>query len=465
MIVSKLEYISRPAGTTENRQGLDKKALRLRFYTLLCFGDILAIAISLTVSTFIPGVNAGLDMAMFVGYAIIPVYCGIAFGNQAYSLGALRSSVASIRAALLSLIIAVSLVIAGGYGLHLLDDLSRGLIGFGSVISASLIVAFRTFVRQYVRHFCKSGLDSEIIIVDAHIEDAAVVGENVVMARYVGIEPNLNDPLMLHRLGVILRNFDRAVVIAEPERWASWSLLLKGANITGEIVMPSINGMRAVGVGRHGRDYTLVVARGPLSLANRAKKRLLDVAVTLPALVFLAPLMLLVALAIRVTSPGPVFFKQQRVGRGNQMFNILKFRSMYDKQCDAAGHASTGRDDKRVTPVGKFIRATSIDELPQLINVLIGDMSLVGPRPHALGSRAGDKLFWEVDPQYWHRHALKPGITGLAQVRGFRGATEQHSDLQNRLNSDLEYVEGWSIWRDMAILVGTGMVVVHKNAF
>ena len=465
MIVLKLEPIIRPNKITDDRQSVDKTVVRLRFYALLCIGDIVAIFSSFTFATLLPGVEATVETALLVACVLVPIYCAIAFGNLAYTLGALVSSVMSARSAMLSLVFAVSVAIACGYGFQILDGVSRGLVAIGVAGSAVLILLFRTIIRKSVRRFHKDNLSSEIIIVDAPVEDASVVGENVVMAHYVGIEPNLNDPLMLHRLGVILLNFDRAVVIAEPERWAAWSLLLKGANITGEIVMPSINTMRAVGVGRHGRDHTLVVARGPLALANRAKKRLLDVAVTLPALVLLAPLMLLVALAIRLDSSGPIFFKQQRIGRGNRMFNILKFRSMYDKECDAAGVASTGRADARVTRVGKFIRATSIDELPQLINVLIGDMSLVGPRPHALGSRAGDKLFWEVDPQYWHRHALKPGITGLAQVRGFRGATEQHSDLQNRLNSDLEYVEGWSIWRDLSILFATGMVVVHKNAF
>ena len=115
--------------------------------------------------------------------------------------------------------------------------------------------------------------------------------------------------------------------------------------------------------------------------------------------------------------------------------------------------------------MGRFIRRTSIDELPQLINVIEGKMSLVGPRPHALGSQAGDKLFWEVDRRYWLRHALKPGLTGLAQVRGLRGATAQESDLADRLGADLEYLNGWSLWRDMRIIAATLGVLVHDRAF
>jgi lipopolysaccharide/colanic/teichoic acid biosynthesis glycosyltransferase len=184
-----------------------------------------------------------------------------------------------------------------------------------------------------------------------------------------------------------------------------------------------------------------------------------------PALIVLLPVFVLTAALIKLDSRGPVFFRQQRVGRGNALFEVYKFRSMHTDRGDAAGSVSASRDDDRITRVGRFIRATSVDELPQLLNVLFGSMSIVGPRPHALGSLAGQQLFWEVDERYWHRHALKPGITGLAQVRGFRGATHRRDDLTRRLQADLEYIVGWSVWRDFAILVSTARVVVHKNAF
>jgi len=135
------------------------------------------------------------------------------------------------------------------------------------------------------------------------------------------------------------------------------------------------------------------------------------------------------------------------------------------READADGNRSASKDDDRITPIGRLIRRTSIDELPQLINVLKGDMSLVGPRPHALGSKAGDKLFWQVDRKYWQRHGLRPGITGLAQVRGYRGATDREADLTNRLKSDLEYIKDWSLWRDIKILFATLKVLVHDRAF
>ncbi len=132
---------------------------------------------------------------------------------------------------------------------------------------------------------------------------------------------------------------------------------------------------------------------------------------------------------------------------------------------DSDGTQSAQRTDLRVTRVGKFIRRTSIDELPQLLNVLVGNMSIVGPRPHALGSLAGDTLFWDASTHYWVRHALKPGITGLAQVRGHRGATETIDDLDKRVRADLEYVENWSLANDLLIILRTFRVMIHKNAF
>ena len=135
------------------------------------------------------------------------------------------------------------------------------------------------------------------------------------------------------------------------------------------------------------------------------------------------------------------------------------------ERTDGNGKRSASKDDDRITRIGRFLRRTSIDELPQLFNVLKGDMSLVGPRPHAIGSLAGDKLFWEVDQRYWQRHSLRPGLTGLAQVRGFRGATDREADLTSRLQADLEYLTGWTLWRDIGILAATAKVLVHDRAF
>jgi lipopolysaccharide/colanic/teichoic acid biosynthesis glycosyltransferase len=202
-----------------------------------------------------------------------------------------------------------------------------------------------------------------------------------------------------------------------------------------------------------------------LDLRSRALKRAFDFTIAFGLCTLIAWLLVITAIAIKLDSKGPVLFKQLRMGRGNRLFYVYKFRSMRNDTTDHSGTRSASKDDDRITRVGKFIRATSIDELPQLFNVLKGDMSLVGPRPHALGSKAGDDLFWQIDVRYWLRHSAKPGITGLAQIRGFRGATGTRRDLTERLRYDLEYLRNWSLYRDIGILLATFGVVVHKNAY
>lgn len=244
-----------------------------------------------------------------------------------------------------------------------------------------------------------------------------------------------------------------------------WSAALKGADVEGEIIAPELDELGALGLRTYGGSSTLLVAKSPLRGIDRVLKRMLDIVLTLAALPIVLPVMLLVALAIRMDSPGPILFRQKRLGLGNCIFEMYKFRSMYTDRTDEMGSRSAARDDDRVTRVGRFIRASSLDELPQVFNVLVGDMSVVGPRPHPILCKAEDRLFWDIDQAYWHRHAIKPGITGLAQVRGLRGATEKTAQFTSRLQADLEYLEGWSIWRDIAIIFATFRVLVHRNAF
>jgi lipopolysaccharide/colanic/teichoic acid biosynthesis glycosyltransferase len=292
-------------------------------------------------------------------------------------------------------------------------------------------------------------------------------GADHIAAADFGLDPTSHDPFMLDRLGKLLRNQDQVVVSCPRERRGDWAFLLKAAGVYGEIVSEPAHDLGAVGVHRYddlGRT-TLVVSTGPLAPQSRVLKRVFDLVVAGGALVLLMPLLVLVAVLIKLEDGGSVLFVQQRLGRGNQFFDMFKFRSMREEKLDQAGDRSTARDDDRITRIGGFIRRTSIDELPQLLNVLKGDMSIVGPRPHALGSRANDKLFWEVDRSYWQRHCLKPGLTGLAQVRGHRGATEVEKDLTDRLQSDLEYINGWSLRRDIGIVLRTARVLVHDNAY
>src|SRR5690606_23311734 len=172
-------------------------------------------------------------------------------------------------------------------------------------------------------------------------------------------------------------------------------------------------------------------------------------------LLLVAPLMALVALAIKLDSPGPVLFRQKRYGFNNELIEVLKFRTMRTDLCDEDGVVSTRANDPRLTRVGGFLRRTSLDELPQFINVLRGDMSIVGPRPHATQTRAGDKLLEEVVAEYSVRHKVKPGITGWAQINGWRGTIDTVEKLRNRVEFDIYYLENWSLMFDLKIIALT----------
>jgi lipopolysaccharide/colanic/teichoic acid biosynthesis glycosyltransferase len=175
--------------------------------------------------------------------------------------------------------------------------------------------------------------------------------------------------------------------------------------------------------------------------------------------------MALIALAVRLDSPGPILFRQRRTGFNNKDFFVFKFRTMYHEHADYDVQRQVEEGDPRVTRVGAILRRTSLDELPQIFNVLRGEMSFIGPRPHAPGTRAGGKLFEDVTDRYAARHRVKPGLTGLAQVRGYRGKTDTEEKLILRVESDLEYIENWSPWLDVVILVRTLLAVARmRNA-
>ena len=204
----------------------------------------------------------------------------------------------------------------------------------------------------------------------------------------------------------------------------------------------------------------------PLSGWDVIIKTIEDRLIAALAILALSPLMALVALAIRLDSKGPALFKQKRYGFNNELIEVYKFRSMFVDQSDRSAAKLVTRDDPRVTRVGRFIRRTSLDELPQLFNVLKGQLSLVGPRPHATQAKAADRLYTEVVDGYFARHKVKPGITGWAQVKGWRGETDTTEKIERRVEHDLYYIENWSLTFDLYILVATPLALLNtENAY
>jgi len=206
----------------------------------------------------------------------------------------------------------------------------------------------------------------------------------------------------------------------------------------------------------------LALSEAPIIGVYAFAKSLFDKIMATIALIVLSPVMIATALAIKATSPGPVLFKQRRSGWVGKVFEVWKFRSMYVQEEGGEAFKQATQNDPRVTPVGRFIRRTSIDELPQLFNVLKGDMSLVGPRPHPVPL---DDHFSKKIEAYFARHMIKPGITGLAQVNGFRGETETVDKMQGRFDYDLHYINNWSIILDLRILVKTVFMFCSSKAY
>lgn len=394
----------------------------------------------------------------------VPLFFVFSLTNNAHNTRKIVHVWSGVAAATSSLIAAAGCLLLIVYLLRVGAEFSRGVFILGVVISIVCLVAVRYATRAAIEHRVRRGLYAILCIYDG-VAIGGKSGVGAVEARAMGLHPDLSSAVAVNRLGMLAKGMDRVVVHCAPEAREAWASALKTLDTHSEIVVPEIDKLFPLGISERSGHTSLVLNSGRLAWNQRLMKRTFDLVVTLVAAPLLIPIFIAVGLIIKVDSRGPVFFKQERIGLGNRPFMIWKFRTMHADQCDIHASRLTSRNDSRVTRFGNILRKTSIDELPQIINVLTGDMSLVGPRPHALAARAGSSLYWDIDTRYWQRHVVKPGLTGLAQVRGYRGATEIEADLSMRLQSDLEYVTTWSLRSDLRILFGTLAVMFHKNAY
>ncbi|HWA42731.1 MAG TPA: undecaprenyl-phosphate glucose phosphotransferase [Hypericibacter adhaerens] len=231
---------------------------------------------------------------------------------------------------------------------------------------------------------------------------------------------------------------------------------------------PDIKGLplENCSLGRVADQPVLNLLDRPLSDWKWVRKEIEDRFLAAIILLLIAPLLGAVALAVKIDSPGPVFFRQRRYGYNNQMIEVFKFRTMYHDQCDAAGEKVVKRGDSRVTRLGGFLRKTSLDELPQIINVLRGEMSIVGPRPHQAALKIDNRYYDEIVAEYAARHRVRPGITGWAQVNGWRGEIDTVEKAVKRVEHDLYYIDNWSVLLDFKILLLTVVAVLKReNAY
>lgn len=459
-------------GAHGDKQGaavtVSKEIVRLRLYALCLAGDVTGLFCAFLAANYFvlgalwgePGKPHGLVMFAMIA----PLYALLAVKGGGYGIQSLDNLRRGIVRALLALAQAALLMLLIVYLGKIAEQLSRLTFITGLGLGAVAVVLVRVAVARLSGH-----LLGDVPHLTAVIMDGVVIETgrhmDVIQADAAGLRPESHDAEMAARLASAVGMAERVIVACPLDRMDDWSAALKSLSARGEIVVPELLRFAPARVGVIGGQPTIIVAGGPLLFRDRLIKRLFDLVVATVATILLSPVLVAGALAVKLTSPGPILFRQPRIGKDARPFSIYKFRSMRTDATDSKADKLTTRDDDRLTRVGAFLRSTSIDELPQLFNVLKGDMSIVGPRPHAAAAKAGDSLYWEVDARYWERHCIKPGMTGLAQVRGHRGSTDHHQDLIDRLQSDLEYVSDWSIWRDLRIIVATLGVLVHHKAY
>lgn len=380
-------------------------------------------------------------------------------------------------------------LITVGFLLKVSEEFSRGWAVTWFITASFMLAATRAAMTMWIRHLKGMGVfNSRVAIYGASSQGQKLAhyirGNGKLTISLVGFFDDRRDgrvPVIVDDLPVFGNTEDLIamirdglidqVIVALP-----WSAEARIQQVVQKLALTPVRIRLAPDLANFAFAHRPLVLLGempvitlferPISGTDAIIKRAEDVILTLGIMFFLWPIMALVALAVKLDSPGPVFFRQPREGFNNQTFHVLKFRSMTHTRCETDQISQATKDDMRVTRVGRIIRATSLDELPQLLNVLKGDMSLVGPRPHAPSTRAAGRLFHEVVQTYAGRHKVKPGMTGWAQVSGWRGETDTEEKLVRRLEHDLYYIENWSVPFDIYILFRTTIAVLFpKNAF
>ncbi len=374
--------------------------------------------------------------------------------------------------------IVVSLLTVLGvlYSLKEISDLSRGWVFVWLAVTIVSVVLIRIFFARWVRRATTKGQLIRRIAIIGDVDFALSVASGVRQSEGLSGAIDLyftktseRDPRFVGGLDTLaeamaIRPYDRVVVAIPGEDSETIRATVKtlGAFTTELLICDDREGLPVAtqGTKQFGRVRADVVHLVPPSEDSALVKRAMDIVVAAIGLILLAPFLLIVAAAIKLDSPGSVFFRQRRLGQNSSVFWIYKFRSMTVEE-DGPVVVQATKNDARVTRVGRFLRSTSLDELPQLINVLLGDMSLVGPRPHAI---AHDTEFEKSFDLFSRRRRVKPGMTGWAQVNGYRGEAKTPEDVNRRMEHDLYYINTWSIWFDFEILVRT-LFVLTRGAY
>jgi putative colanic acid biosynthesis UDP-glucose lipid carrier transferase len=454
----------------EARPRRSVRSARLLFLTCVRLGDIGILGVAGLVAAWIRFAPFGAPPFSFAGLGLgtlLAAYILACF--RVYDLQQINNLHHQLPRLLLGWSITLCLVIGFLYATHAVHGLSRLWVGYWLLLGSAGLTSLRLLLKHPVARGRLERLGHRLAVigaaeqVDACIErlsaDRAKAGVQVKLALRLPPElPISTDDLDRLEQQLIAREVEQVVLASVNLEGVIAPVVERLRHLPVELAWaPHLPGaaLPVLGVAAWGRQPLVRLLERPIDGWRYLVKSALDRGLAAVGLVFLAPLMLGIAIAVKASSPGPVLYRQRRCGFNREPITIYKFRSMYAASCDrpdAAQVRQAVRNDPRITPAGRLLRKTSLDELPQLINVLKGEMSLVGPRPHAL---AHDTFYSRLIDDYLGRHRVKPGLTGWAQVNGCRGETETLEKMKSRIEYDLYYIEHWSLLFDARIIMKT----------
>jgi Undecaprenyl-phosphate glucose phosphotransferase len=408
---------------------------------------------------------------------------------DAYQQNALRRPFSQIARIVFSWLGVFAVLTLIGFFLKISSEFSRAWFGTWFMGGVLTLVALRFFLAKFIRKWARNGrMERRALIVgggktaEALIRSIEVQPENDI--RICGIFDDRDDvrspPVIAGypKLGTIdeliefarIARIDMLIVAMPLTAEARVLTLLKRLWVLPVDIRLSAHSnklhFRPRSYSHIGTVPMLDIFDRPINDWDSVAKRVFDIFFSLIGIVLLSPIMLITAIAIKLDSPGPILFRQKRHGFNNEIIDVLKFRSMYTDQSDALARKVVTKGDPRVTRVGRFIRKASIDELPQFFNALRGDLSLVGPRPHAVYAQTQERMFSDVVEGYFARHRVKPGVTGWAQINGWRGEIDEDEKIMKRTEFDLYYIENWSLMFDLKILFMTPIRLLNtENAY
>jgi Undecaprenyl-phosphate glucose phosphotransferase len=426
---------------------------------------------------------------------LIPSVHLFAFTMVAASFLLIRSSQRAYRRTLMDLlheegdaifdaVISSLLASALVWQFGLIENYSRGVSLLFLVSFITSLALSRPLIRAHLRRLAARGaIEQRIAFYGADPQSIAFIKQvltslDLPHLRFVGVADDRPNVSALEGMKLIGGYAELAELARQGE---IDQVLISVPNLSRDRLREIVDGLSGVSVDvslippqaiQFAPDYrvhllssvpVLTFWQRPFRDINQLIKRGEDLILGAIALVLVSPVFGLAALLIRLTSPGPILFVQARTGFNNENINVLKFRTMYTERTDRNAEITTSRNDPRVTPLGRILRKLSIDELPQLINVIRGEMSLVGPRPHALEMKVGDRYYQDAVRGYAGRHRVKPGITGLAQVKGLRGEIRTVQRAKRRVELDKQYIDRWSLWLDLWILMATARAVLFDS--